>query len=340
MNSRTSRILMHKGCILLLAGWAIYSFQRAGLYPLIPQLHPGAVCLHFLPAFVKDNFPSLLHVWSLSLLTAAVMPSLSFRFQGLVPGFWLAINLLFELGQAIDKSSEILLGLPSMMAHYFIQGRFDALDLLASCIGFLLAFRTIANAASKTDTLASVPTSRWRQQGLAAVMTSFGLFSLMATSTHQSRAIDTRIPESKPIYMPYEEFRKSFAVLPAQPIAMPGKIYVKDDWLLVNDIHEGVHIINNADPSAPKPLSFLKILGSRDIAVFENILYVDSFVDLLVIDIADPQNPKLLQRLEDIFPWQPELWFPQNWSVIYNSDPNQGVIIGFEENTSPSNPEN
>jgi hypothetical protein len=343
MNSRTSRILLQKGCILLLTGWAIYSFQRAGYYPLIPQLHPGTEFLRFLPAFVKDNLPSLLHVWAMVLLTAAVMPSLSFRFKVLVPAFWLMVNLLFELGQAFDKDSWILPRLPSMLAHYFIQGRFDKMDVLASCIGFLLALRTIACAAPEARSWDSFPLSRLKQHGFAALMTSFGLFSLMATSSQhpRERYISEPFPHpSQPIYMPYEEFRKSFAVLPAQPIAMPGRIYVKDDLLLVNDINQGIHIIHNADPSAPKPLNFLKILGSRDIAVFEHFLYVDSFVDFLVIDIADPQNPKLLQRLEDIFPWQPELWFPQSSSVVSYADPRKGVIIGFEENSSPSSQEN
>ncbi len=333
MNSRTLTPLILKSFLLLLAGWAIYSFQRPDGYPCLFQLHPGTEFLNSLPNFVKHNLPSLLHVWALSLLTAAAMPSLFLRNPTWAPGLWLSINVIFEAGQALDKNSSFLQTLPQEMAHYFIQGRFDALDLLACFGGALLAMRTLGFHSPRLRIL-----SEYKAKMLSTACIVFGLFSIMATSRHQSHIVNEPYPGYvKPIYMPYDEFRASFAVLPPAPIAAPGKIYVKDQLLLINDINLGVHIIDNQNPAEPKPLAFLKILGSRDIAVFDHYLYVDSFVDFLVIDLQDPAGPKLLQRIEDIFPWQPEVWFS---APFVDADPSQGMVIGVEFHRTSNMQEN
>ncbi len=340
MESRTLHRLIRKSCLLLLAGWMIYSFQRTSFYPFLLQLHPGTDFLNALPEFVKNNLPSLLHVWAMALLTAVAMPSLFLRKTILAPGLWLIVNVIFEWGQALDKNLPFLQKLPQALAHYFIQGRFDWLDLVACFLGACLASRTLAAAGYKDsiDVQGSSPFkafSSW-SRSLTAACTIFGLFSLMATSKHSHGYLhrDPFLPQ----YMSYEEFRASFAVLPAQPIVAPGKIYVKGDVLLINDINLGIHIIDNRNPATPLPLSFLKVLGSRDIAMFDHYLYVDSFVDFLVIDIEDPATPRLLQRVENIFPWQPEVWYPGQY--VSDADPRKGVIVGLGPNTASSSREN
>lgn len=332
MNSRTFHKLILKGSVLLLAGWMIYSFQRVGHYPYLLQIHPGTELFQSLPEFVKYNLPSLLHVWAMALLTAAAMPRLFLRNPVLAPGLWLSINFLFEAGQALEKDAAIFRMMPEALAHYFIAGRFDGIDLVACVGGACLAFLTLRNQDAELSKV-----SLFRSRSFTTASTIFGLLSIMATSGHK-HALGERYPApGEPIYMPYEEFRASFEVMPPQPIAAPGKIYVKDNLLLINDINLGIHMVDNSNPTAPQPLSFLKVLGSRDMAVFDHYLYVDSFVDFLVIDIEDPKAPKLIQRIEDLFPWQPELWYPDQY--LYG-DPREGIIIGFESNSPSSQQEN
>jgi hypothetical protein len=57
-----------------------------------------------------------------------------------------------------------------------------------------------------------------------------------------------------PVYMSFTEFRSSFDVTEPVEISQPGKIYFKDNYLFVNEIQKGVHVINNADPANPKKL--------------------------------------------------------------------------------------
>lgn len=85
-------------------------------------------------------------------------------------------------------------------------------------------------------------------------------------------------------------------------LASPGKIYTKDGFLLINEIKEGIHVIDNRNPSAPKMVSFLRIPGNGDMAIRNNILYADSYMDLVAFDISDPQNIRELNRVKDVFP--------------------------------------
>ena len=105
----------------------------------------------------------------------------------------------------------------------------------------------------------------------------------------------------EPIYTSLEELRASVAVTDPQPITGPGKIYIRGTWLFVNEPGKGVHVIDNADPSAPKVKKFITIPGNFEIAVKENILYADSYIDLVAIDIADMNNITEKERIENFF---------------------------------------
>ena len=66
-------------------------------------------------------------------------------------------------------------------------------------------------------------------------------------------------------------------------------------------MREGIHVLDNSNPSQPEHLGFIKIAGNLDMAIKENILYADNYSDLLAIDIANVQQPRLLCRVEGIF---------------------------------------
>jgi hypothetical protein len=106
----------------------------------------------------------------------------------------------------------------------------------------------------------------------------------------------------KAYYVTTAELRSSIASLAPQVLSDPGKIYAKDNYLFINEKKKGIHIIDNSNPSLPTFVSFINIPGNTDIAVKGNILYADSYVDFLAIDITDPKNIKVVSRTEDAFP--------------------------------------
>ncbi len=103
-----------------------------------------------------------------------------------------------------------------------------------------------------------------------------------------------------------EDLREHYPKVTApKKIEKAAKIYnYKDgDILLINEKNRGIHLIDNRNPQNPINLNFIEIPGNIDMAVKGNYLYVDSFTDLVVLDIHDLHDIKTVYRKEDIFPY-------------------------------------
>jgi len=80
-----------------------------------------------------------------------------------------------------------------------------------------------------------------------------------------------------------------------------GKIYIYNNYLFINEPNEGIHIYNNTNPASPVNIAFLKIPGNVDLAVQNNVLYADNFIDLLAFDISNMNSIKLVKRVNNVF---------------------------------------
>lgn len=127
----------------------------------------------------------------------------------------------------------------------------------------------------------------------------------------------------KAVVMNRAEFEKSTDLLPEQPIINSGKIYVKGDLLLINELNEGFHLIDNSNPADPTNVAFLKVLGSSDVAIKNDMLYVNNATDLLAlkIDLAN-RDFSITKRVIDAFP---ELRAPGN-NGFYDTAENEIII--------------
>lgn len=131
-----------------------------------------------------------------------------------------------------------------------------------------------------------------------------------------------------PVYMSYENLRSAVRDTTPKEINYPGKIYLYGDYIFVNEVREGIHLINNADPSNPVVESFIRIPGNIDLAIKNNILYADSYVDLVALDISDLDNIGEIARFEDLFTW--DLPPYEAGSRIAEVDPSLGVVVDWE----------
>lgn len=113
----------------------------------------------------------------------------------------------------------------------------------------------------------------------------------------------------EPVYMTLEELRGSVASEAPREITHAGKIYFKDNFLYVNEPNEGIHVINNHDPSKPVHVSFIAIPGNYDLAIYGNTLYADSYIDLVAIDIATPGHEREIARFKDMFSYYSPMKF-------------------------------
>ena len=132
----------------------------------------------------------------------------------------------------------------------------------------------------------------------------------------------------RPVYAAYADVRTVQTLAP-QPLRNVGKIYVKDDYLFINEVGSGIHIVDNRDPAKPVRLSFMSIPGNREMAVKDSILFADNTLDLVALNIADPRNVRVVKRIENAFPYSA---FPVVSRARFEcADPNRGVVIRWEK---------
>lgn len=88
-----------------------------------------------------------------------------------------------------------------------------------------------------------------------------------------------------------------------EPKAMEksGKIYVKDNFLFVNDVNRGFHIYVYNNAGTPEAVAFLEIPGATDLAVRNNTLFINQATDL--VTLAYENNAiMLVKRNRNVFP--------------------------------------
>ncbi|MGW8314703.1 MAG: LVIVD repeat-containing protein [Bacteroidales bacterium] len=150
--------------------------------------------------------------------------------------------------------------------------------------------------------------------------------ALLLTSC-QDRRFQTYMA-NVPVYMSYDELRSSVNAEEGRDLQEPGKIYFKDQFMYINEYREGIHVVDLSDPSAPVQKAFINIPGNVDMAIRNNILYADSFTDLVLIDISDPQHPSEITRVEDLFEY---LIPPYDTEYPLDEiDQEKGVILRFK----------
>lgn len=133
---------------------------------------------------------------------------------------------------------------------------------------------------------------------------------------------------NEPVYLTYDELRSPLNVKSAQDIIQPGKLYFKDDYIFVNEYQEGIHVINNNDPANPHAIRFIEIPGNVDLAIKGNILYADSYVDLVAIDISDLAYIKEVGRVENAFPYMLPEYVE---GVVEEVSEEKGIVVGWQK---------
>lgn len=161
--------------------------------------------------------------------------------------------------------------------------------------------------------------------GFLFLLVASGLLSSCEDRTYEERTYMANVP----VVMGFNEFRSAVVKKAPQSLVNPGKIYFKDNFIFINEFEQGIHVIDNTNPVTPVILNFINIPGNIDMAVKGNILYADSYIDLVAIDISDPANPVEVDRIEDAFPnVLPPM---EDYSYpVYGLDFNKGVVIGWE----------
>lgn len=143
------------------------------------------------------------------------------------------------------------------------------------------------------------------------------LVALFATSCTKDKCNQTiTYTKYNPVYLSLETIRAEINAEAPRDLENPGKIYFYQDHIFINEYLEGIHVIDNSNPENPTPINFIPILGNIDMVVKNDQLIVDNYNDLLTLDISDLNQPRLVNRQEEVL---------GNYSFDEN-----GLVVSYE----------
>lgn len=105
-----------------------------------------------------------------------------------------------------------------------------------------------------------------------------------------------------PVYKTKDDVRANIKSNSPKELERTGKFYIFGNYIFLNEIDRGIHVIDNSNPSSPQNVAFIDIPGNMDIAVKGNILYADLYTDLVALDISNPSNVTVKKIVENLFP--------------------------------------
>lgn len=152
---------------------------------------------------------------------------------------------------------------------------------------------------------------------LPLVLVVLALLQLTNCDNDDNTTLQDPVSVTVPVLKSKAEFRSSVQVKSAQPTNSDGKIYVYDDLLFYIAQNSGIHIFNNQSPENPQNIAFIQLEGVHDIAVKNDILYADNFMDLVVFDISNISDIQLVNVQEDMLEFYAV--FPDD-SMYYQSN--------------------
>jgi hypothetical protein len=131
------------------------------------------------------------------------------------------------------------------------------------------------------------------------------------------------------ILMTRTELEKSINMIAPLEMKNPGKIYFKDDYIFISEKYKGIHIINNKDPLNPVKTGFITAPGCIDMAIKQDILYLDNAVDLVAVRLkSNNQSIEVKKRIKNVFPeiTPPDGNYIPNRYMEYNRPENTVIV--------------
>ncbi|CAN0024589.1 unnamed protein product [Chrysoparadoxa australica] len=149
-----------------------------------------------------------------------------------------------------------------------------------------------------------------------------GVVSGMILVSCQDRVEITReYTVFEPVYLSLASIREGLDVVAPKPIVERGNIYLYKNWIMINEPGNGIHVIDNSVPQSPVAKQFIELPGNFSFSVRNDLLYADSYLDLVVIDVSNMNDITEVNRLEGIF---------ENFNDNYTLDLDSGLIIAYE----------
>ncbi|MGK0413455.1 MAG: hypothetical protein ACJA1B_001658 [Polaribacter sp.] len=157
---------------------------------------------------------------------------------------------------------------------------------------------------------------------LLLILCCFYFFNCFFNNENENISVDPVFSRYDPIVLTTTEFENSILVQEKKSVEEASKIYIIDDFIFINDKRTGFHIFDNSNPSNPIQKKFLKAPGATDIAIRNNVLYINQATDLVVLTFDfNALTAVVSKRVKNVFPplQAPNgEWFYEEGKVVVN----------------------
>ena len=133
----------------------------------------------------------------------------------------------------------------------------------------------------------------------------------------------------RPVYKEKAEVYANIKSNAPTAIQQPGKVFIYGDYIFLNEVDKGIHIIDNANPARPVVKAFINIPGNLDIAVKGNTLYADLYADLVVVDISNPLQARFIKYIANVFR-------ERNYTGGFTADSTRVIVGWIKKDTTVS----
>ena len=135
-----------------------------------------------------------------------------------------------------------------------------------------------------------------------------------------------------PVFMLRDAMERAVKLEAPRAIINPGKIYLKDQLIFINEKYMGIHVIDNTSPENPENVGFIHVDGCIDMAMKDNVLYADNAVDLVSLALNSQMTGiQVTSRIKNVFP---ELVAPDGKRLTYRQNqarPQNSILVKWKQ---------
>jgi len=115
-----------------------------------------------------------------------------------------------------------------------------------------------------------------------------------------------------PVYLDASDILTDIQVKPVVNPETAFKIVSTDEYIFVGEMMKGVHVYEKTDAQHVNPLCFIECKFLKAFDVMDHNLYCNNFIDLLVIDVENPLQAKILHRETEYF----NRYYHHDWNMV------------------------
>ena len=147
-----------------------------------------------------------------------------------------------------------------------------------------------------------------------------------------------------PVYLDASDILTDIQVKPVVHPETAFKIVSTDEYIFVGEMMKGIHVYEKTDAQHVNPLCFIECKYLKAFDVMDDYLYCNNFIDLLVVDVENPIQAKILHREKEHF----NKYYNYDWNMNYIYSPVTSntrlyeiarkfvVLTGIETDTDPA----